>query len=1107
MDLKKHRKISLVMSFMFIFSIIFSGNTKVQAITEDNIAPVVNNVLVDKREAIKGNTIVVTVDAKDNLSGLAQEANLCYVIKTESGEVEKEIKLSLVDGKYLGEIDIDRNCPLGTWKISFIIVEDKEKNVSIVYNSRVHTKLTSMAATVQNLNGGDFEVLDIEDINAPQFGEITVSDNKIAKYDNVKIVVDASDDLSGLAEEANLCYISKANGKEVEKEISLALVNGKYEKTISIDDSYGTGNWLVSFITMQDKDGNVNVIYNAEVHPKLGQDLSSANLYLNEDIVSPVFEGISVDYNFNVTNSKLNIEVKAAEDNSGLEEEANLCYVSQKDGKAVEREITLELQDGKYVANLVMDDSFQAVNWKVSFITLQDKAGNVAVVYNSDVHPGLGQSLVAADLKLNGDVIPPKFEGISVSGNTAEKYDSVIVEVKATDDVLGLAEEANLCYVSEKSGKVTEKEVTLKLQDGKYIAALEIDNSFAQQEWKVSFITLQDRAGNVTVVYNSDVHKGLGQSLAVADISLDGDIVAPKFEGVTVDYNFNIESDNEIIVEVKATDDNSGLAEEANLFYIAQKDGKVVEKEVALNLKDGKYIGKFKIDESLKTANWRVSFIILEDKTGNVDIIYNSDVHVGLGQSLSSADLKQNVDITAPNFKNLSLYYSYGVNSFDEAIIELKATDDLSGLAEEANLCYVSQNDGKVIEREVTLRLEKGMYVARVSIDDNIRTGNWKVSFITLQDKAGNVAVIYNSDIHPGLGQSLKAADITLDKDITSPEFKEVSVSTNEVDIYDNVVVEVKASDDMSGLAEEANLCYISELDGNVVEKEVTLKLEEGKYVGTFTIDESYGISTWKVNFITLQDKVGNVSIIYNSDIHNGLGISLNKADLSTKVDGAYLTFNKVNVSTHKAFLGDKVEVVVEATDKAADLNETADLCYVLTTPFGDIEREVTLNLIDGKYQGTIDIDQSYYSGLWRISFITIEDKKNNVIVVYNNQLHGSVGMNLSSGDIDTLIDVLVEPLNLEQEFKLGTTAEIKARVTNGLDRVQQVTLIVGLYDNNNRLIKYETISKIIASTESSELVVPISIPYKDVCKLKVFVWDSIEEMTPLSKAREYLVK
>ena len=701
------------------------------------------------------------------------------------------------------------------------------------------------------------------------------------------------------------------------------------------------------------------------------------------------------------------------------------------------------------------------------------------------------------------DVVEPKFNGIVVEKvNGKEEIDKFIVKVQASDDMSGLAEEANLCYVLQKDGKDIEKEVTLTLKDGQYVSELNVEDNFIVGVWRVSFITLQDKANNVDVFYNSKLHQGMGIDLSAGDITLSQDTSAPIFQGISLSSN-NINLYDTLLVEVKATD-NSGLAEEATLCYEAKVDGKVVEKEVALKLEDGKYIGKVSVDETFKNANWKVSFITLQDKPNNVTIIYNSMLHNGLGVDLSAGDISLNEDILGPVFEGITLNSNL-VSLYDNLKIEVKATDN-SGLAEEANLCYVSEVNGKAIEKEVTLKLEDGKYVGNLSIDETYGVGSWKLSFITLQDKANNVTIIYNSNVHNGLGIDLSAGDINLSSDITGPIFKGISVSENILNLYENVIIEVEATDN-SALAEEANLCYVSEVDGKVLEKEVTLKLENGKYVGKLSVDETYGAEIWKVSFITLQDKADNVAIVYNSKVHEGLGVDLSAADLRLNLDGGNIIFNSIMVTSTNASQGDKIGIMLDVSD-SVPLKETADLCYVLRTSFGDLEKEVTLSrLEDGKYHGIINVDKNFSSGLWQISFITIEDINDNVLVVYNNNVHEGIGMDLSAGDINSLTGLLVGTPVVEG-LDLGNTAKISVKASSGLIKAQDVTLIVGIYDNNNRLIEYvATTPYSLTRGESIELKAEIKMPATGKYKLKVFVWDSIEGMTPLSDTTEYTVE
>ena len=989
MDLKKYRKISVVMSFMFIFSILFPRSIKVQAAvqggngnvtvvqlkgTQSNIR--YKNPLVDvsiEKPLVIGNKIKISINAM-NLSNKAQDVRLI------TGLYDKNNKLvvyELADDN----IGYGKNTRLSTE----VNVPDSEiyKLKVFVWDS-LQEMNPLIDAVEYTVNG---EVIDpVNDIMEPTFHSISVSKNDVDLYDKVSVEVIATDD-SDLADEANLCYVSEVNGKLVKKEVTLRLENGKYVADLSIDETYGTGNWKVSSITLQDKSNNVLVIYNSKVHEGVGIDLSSADINLKSDILGPIFQGISVSTSTVNLYDKVSIEVNATA-NSELSEEANLCYVSEVNGKLVEKEVTLKLENGKYVGELLIDETYGIGNWKVSFITLQDKADKVSVIYNSKVHKGLGIDLSAADISLNDDIMAPVFQGISISDNSISLYDTLVVEVQATDNS-ELAEEANLCYVSEVNGEAVEKEVTLKLENGKYIGKISIDETYKIGKWEVSFITLQDKQENVTVIYNSNVHNGIGIDLSAGDINLASDISGPMFEGISVSGNAINLNDN-VIVEVKATDD-SELADEANLCYVSEVNGKAIEKEVTLKLQDGRYIGNLLIDETYGVGNWKVSFITRQDKADNVTVIYNSDVHTGLGVDLSVANLNLSGDIVPPIFESVSVNQNT-VSLYDNVIVEVKATDN-SNLASEANLCYVSEVNGKTVEKEITLKLENGKYVGNLSIDETYGVGNWKVSFITLQDTFKNVRIIYNSKIHAGLGVDLSAADINLSADIAGPTFEGILLNAKTINLYDTLIIEVKATDN-SELAEEANLCYVSEVNGEVVEKEVTLKLENGKYVGKVSIDETYKNGNWKVSFITLQDKASNVTVVYNSKVHAGLGVDLSAGDINLSDDISAPNFEEISVVSDE--IEDYFTIRVKASDDMAGLAEEANISYVHQYLSGPAEQEIKLTLEDGVYVGKIRSAEA----TWDVNFITLEDKANNVRVIYNSKVHNGLGQDLSNGKI-----------------------------------------------------------------------------------------------------------
>lgn len=100
-----------------------------------------------------------------------------------------------------------------------------------------------------------------------------------------------------------------------------------------------------------------------------------------------------------------------------------------------------------------------------------------------------------------------------------------------------------------------------------------------------------------------------------------------------------------------------------------------------------------------------------------------------------------------------------------------------------------------------------------------------------------------------------------------------------------------------------------------------------------------------------------------------------------------------------------------------------------------------------------------------------------------------------------------ISNLTEEKEFKLGSDAKISIKAKNNSDKDRQVSLIVELYDENNKFIKYVSGKKTIKNGQSSILNGMVKLPKEGIYKLKAFVWDSLENMNPLSNVIEIPVE
>lgn len=80
-------------------------------------------------------------------------------------------------------------------------------------------------------------------------------------------------------------------------------------------------------------------------------------------------------------------------------------------------------------------------------------------------------------------------------------------------------------------------------------------------------------------------------------------------------------------------------------------------------------------------------------------------------------------------------------------------------------------------------------------------------------------------------------------------------------------------------------------------------------------------------------------------------------------------------------------------------------------------------------------------------------------------------------------------------------TLDVNTQIINSADSTLPATMIVALYDANNTLIAKASDSKQLAGGETQKFDAQLNLP-KDVsgCYVKVFVWDNLDNMTPLTK-------
>ncbi|MGF7057724.1 immune inhibitor A domain-containing protein [Brassicibacter mesophilus] len=132
----------------------------------------------------------------------------------------------------------------------------------------------------------------------------------------------------------------------------------------------------------------------------------------------------------------------------------------------------------------------------------------------------------------------------------------------------------------------------------------------------------------------------------------------------------------------------------------------------------------------------------------------------------------------------------------------------------------------------------------------------------------------------------------------------------------------------------------------------------------------------------------------------------------------------------------DGENIIVEATGIDVELSEKAYIGY--THEETDENKEMKLTLEDGKYKAPLFSLNAESDGLWKVSFIILEDTEGNARAFYNSKLYSGYGIDLSGGDFEKsegqypakLADIKIQ----STKSKITKGASLQLKLTGTMD-------------------------------------------------------------------------
>jgi len=284
MNIKK-RIIPIILSFFIVFSNILMRQVNA---AEDTTPPTLNSVAINKIIGASGDTLTVTVNAQDDISGL--ESSMMIMYDPPAGTSSKTELLYLKsNGTYSGNITIGANDALGLWKVRGIMLTDNAGNTIQVYNKETYPHMPN----ITDLSGGNFEIKGtLPDTEPPTLNSVTINKNIGTSGDILTVTVNAQDDISGLESSMMIMYDPPA-GTSSKTELLYLKSNGTYSGNITIGANDALGLWKVRGIMLTDNAGNTIQVYNKETYPHMPNitDLSGGNFEIKARIMEIEYNG------------------------------------------------------------------------------------------------------------------------------------------------------------------------------------------------------------------------------------------------------------------------------------------------------------------------------------------------------------------------------------------------------------------------------------------------------------------------------------------------------------------------------------------------------------------------------------------------------------------------------------------------------------------------------------------------------------------------------------------------------------------------------------------------------------------------------------------------
>jgi hypothetical protein len=352
-----------------------------------------------------------------------------------------------------------------------------------------------------------------------------------------------------------------------------------------------------------------------------------------------------------------------------------------------------------------------------------------------------------------------------------------------------------------------------------------------------------------------------------------------------------------IVVTARVTDDLAGTGVNRNLFEIRFRSPSGNQfvgtsmfdtDRISGNDLDGTYQNTMMVPAFSESGTWTVEWVLLNDAVGNSRYLTAADLaNAGFPNSFTNSGVS---DTTAPGLRSLSLSPSV-INTAagsQNIVVTARVTDDLAGTGVNRNLFEIrfrSPSGNQFVGTSMfdTDRISgndlDGTYQNTMTVPAFSESGTWTVEWVLLNDAVGNSRYLTAADLaNAGFPNSFTNSGVS---DTTAPVLRSLSLSPSVINTAagsQNIVVTARVTDDLAGTGVNRKLFEIRfrSPSGNQFVGTSMFDTDrisgndlDGTYQNTMTVPAFSESGTWTVEWVLLNDAVGNSRYLTAADLAN----------------------------------------------------------------------------------------------------------------------------------------------------------------------------------------------------------------------------------------------